>query len=92
MRFDFNSKNSIPIEIHPRMAWIYWPGPDPRLISISDRCADQRSAPTNSRRCQQPREPVEGGALWVCGDAVNPQCPAIPRNAALAFEVDVAVD
>ncbi|MBA0299291.1 hypothetical protein D7Y24_12830 [Stenotrophomonas maltophilia] len=25
MRFDFNSKYLIPIEIHPRMAWIYWP-------------------------------------------------------------------
>ncbi|QDY48347.1 hypothetical protein DUW70_07265 [Stenotrophomonas maltophilia] len=27
MRFDFNSKYLIPIEIHPRMAWIYQPSP-----------------------------------------------------------------
>jgi len=28
MRFDFNSKYLIPIEIHPRMAWIYQPSPE----------------------------------------------------------------
>ncbi|QGM06496.1 hypothetical protein FEO88_17190 [Stenotrophomonas maltophilia] len=28
MRFDFNSKYLILIEIHPRMAWIYWPSPE----------------------------------------------------------------
>ncbi|MDW7603897.1 hypothetical protein R1V99_25970, partial [Stenotrophomonas maltophilia] len=35
-------------------------------------CVDQgrhlpTAARTNNRRYQQPREPVEGGALWVCG-------------------------
>ncbi|MBN4977140.1 hypothetical protein JY404_22255, partial [Stenotrophomonas maltophilia] len=25
------------------------------------------AARANNRSCQQPREPVEGGVLWVCG-------------------------
>ncbi|HIE4565490.1 TPA: hypothetical protein ACXNIY_003605, partial [Stenotrophomonas maltophilia] len=40
--------------------------------SLRSLCVDQgRHLPivvrSNNRRYQQPREPVEGGALWACG-------------------------
>ncbi|AWH34002.1 hypothetical protein C1930_14590 [Stenotrophomonas sp. SAU14A_NAIMI4_8] len=41
MLFERTSKFLIPIEIHPRMAWIYWP-PGPRdrsLRSVGTACS-----------------------------------------------------
>ncbi|PNY70652.1 hypothetical protein C1750_18055 [Stenotrophomonas pavanii] len=73
MHFDFNSENSIPIEMHPRMAWIYWPPANCRrrgtvgLRGVSGTDAATKPPWMGLRR---PRKPT---------------VPRIPRNARCCF-------
>ena len=85
MLFDSHSKYSIPMEIHPRMAWIY--------------CVDQgRHLPTATGICQRwggvggqdrwrhgwrHRAPMDGSTACPA----HPHRPAIPRIAAVAVAV-----
>ncbi|QGM04124.1 hypothetical protein FEO88_03970 [Stenotrophomonas maltophilia] len=79
MHFDSNSKYSIPIVIHPRMAWIYRVDQGRHLPTAAGICQRRGGVGRQDRwrHGWRHRAPMEG--FTAC--PAYPHRPAIPRNA-----------
>ncbi|MBB1214175.1 hypothetical protein EII43_29570, partial [Klebsiella pneumoniae] len=92
MRFDFNSKYLILIEIHPRMAWIYRVDQGRHLPTAAEICQRRGGVGGQDRWRQgwRHRAPMDG--FTAC--PASPHRPAQPADTpepAVAFDVALAV-